>query len=204
MGRVLVKICGLTRREDLESAVRHGADAVGFVFAASPRQLTTEAARDLTEHAPRGIMRVGLFMDQSPAFVAAVLDRVRLDLLQFHGEEDNAYCKAFGLPFIKALSMQAGEIKAPDEQFPDAAGLLLDSHAPGGAGGTGEPFDWSAGQPGTGKPVWLAGGLNPDNVAEAIRLFQPYAVDVSSGVETAPGVKSEDRIRRFIEQARQE
>lgn len=204
MSRVRVKICGLTRPGDVAAAVRHGADAVGFVFAASPRRLTPERAADLTAAVPDGIMRVGLFLDQPAEFVHAVLDRVALDLLQFHGAEDNAYCAGFGLPFLKAIAMHGADPAAQARAVPDAVGLLLDSHAPGGAGGTGQAFDWRLARALQGRALWLAGGLNPGNVRAAVRALRPYAVDVSSGVETAPGIKSEALIREFVRQAKQE
>lgn len=201
--RVRVKICGLTRAEDVAAAVEHGASALGFVFAPSPRRLDLAQAARLTALAGNGIMRVGVFMDAGTAEVAAVLDAVPLELLQFHGRESDDYCRGFGLPYIKAVSMRAG--LAPDafRHFPGAAGFLLDSHAPGGRGGSGEAFDWSV-QVVCDRPLWLAGGLNPDNVAAAVRVFRPHAVDVSSGVESAPGIKDARLIKRFIEQARQE
>lgn len=202
--RVRVKICGLTRPEDVEAAARLGADALGFVFAASPRQLTRDVAAGLTARVPDGIIRVGLFMDQAPGRVHEVLEAVPLELLQFHGRESNDYCRAFGLPFIKAISMRAGDPERQAAAVPDAAGLLLDSHEPGGAGGTGHRFNWAVRPDFGSRPTWLAGGLRPDNVAAAVRHFRPYAVDVSSGVETSPGIKNPDLIRAFIRQAKQE
>ena len=203
MSKVLVKICGLTREQDVQAAVDCGADALGFVFAPSPRRLDSDRAARLTALAGDGIMRVGVFMNAARAEVAAVLDSVDLDLLQFHGQESDAFCRAFGLPFIKAVSMQ-GELSAADfRKFPGASGFLLDSHAPGEQGGTGATFDWSREVP-TDRPIWLAGGLQPDNVAAAIRACHPHAVDVSSGVESAPGIKDAALIRRFIDNARQE
>lgn len=203
MSRVVVKICGLTRAQDVQAALDCGADALGFVFAPSPRRLDAATAARLTALAGDGIMRVGVFMDADAAAVTAVLDAVELDLLQFHGRESDDFCRAFGLPFIKAVSM-VGEPSATDfRRFPGASGFLLDSHAPGGQGGTGASFDWSREVP-TDRPIWLAGGLHPDNVAEAIRACHPYAVDVSSGVEVAPGIKDAALIKRFIDNARQE
>ncbi len=202
MSTVKVKICGLTRTEDVVAAAEFGADALGFVFAASPRRLDVVQAAELVKTVPEGTLRVGLFMNQTAAEVEAVLDRVALDLLQFHGQEDNRFCAGFGLPFLKAISMLDDEAGAALAAFPDAAGLLLDAHVPGGAGGTGRTFDWSRPVVAD-QPLWLAGGLGPDNVAEAVRRLQPYAVDVSSGVEAAPGVKDAGRVRTFIHQAKQ-
>jgi phosphoribosylanthranilate isomerase len=201
--RVRTKICGLTRGADVTAAARLGADALGFVFAASPRRLRPEQARELVAEVPPGVLRVGLFMDQEAAAVEAVLTVVTLDLLQFHGREAAGYCGRFGLPYLKAVSMSHTNPQAVAERYPDAAGLLLDSHAPGGAGGTGRVFDWRR-RVATSKPLWLAGGLHPGNVGEAVREFRPYAVDVSSGVESSPGVKDQDLMRRFIQIVQQQ
>jgi phosphoribosylanthranilate isomerase len=202
MTDVRVKICGFTRQADLEHAIAAGADAVGLVFAASPRRLEPGAAQALARCVPENVIRVGLFMNQTRAEVQSVLDQVPLDWLQFHGDEDNAFCARFGLPFLKAVSMSIDDPGAVALSFPDAGGILLDSHDPGGAGGTGRTFDWGR-RVATDKPLWLAGGLDPDNVAAAVARFQPYAVDVSSGVEQAPGIKDPDRVRRFIANAKQ-
>ena len=202
MNPVRVKICGLTRAADVELAIDAGADVVGFVFARSPRQVDEVRAAQLARVAAGRARRVGLFMDPDVREVERVLDAVDLDLLQFHGREDNAFCRAFGLPFLKAVSMLDDSADRAILNYPDAEGVLLDSHAPGGAGGTGKTFDWNR-RIASEKPIWLAGGLNPDNVAEAIQRFQPYAVDVSSGVESSPGKKDDDRVRLFISNAKQ-
>lgn len=201
MNRIMVKICGLTRAEDVVAAAEAGADALGFVFAGGPRLLTIVQARDLTSLVPDGIMRVGLFMNQEAREVEAALARVKLDLLQFHGSEPNDWCAGFGLPFVKAISMLGDEPGRVASQYPDATGILLDSHRPGGRGGTGERFDWRE-RPELKLPLWLAGGLNPDNVSEAIRLLRPAVVDVSSGVESAPGIKDKELIKSFIQAVR--
>jgi phosphoribosylanthranilate isomerase len=202
---VRVKICGLTREQDVRFAVAAGADALGFVFApGSKRRLTLHQAAELVQRVPPFVTRVGLFLDQEASAVRAILDRVPLNLLQFHGREDGAYCGQFGRPYIKAVSMESpGAVQQAGLDYADAAGLLLDSHAPGGLGGTGETFDWRRVEPGR-LPLILAGGLTPDNVAEAIRRVRPWAVDVSSGVETAPGIKSDDAVRKFILEAKRE
>lgn len=202
MNDVRVKICGLTRAADVDVAIEAGADVVGFIYARSPRQLDVTTGASLAEAAAGRAQRVGLFMDQDASQVQAVIDAVPLDLLQFHGRESNAFCRSFGLPFIKAVSMLDESADRAILSYPDADGVLLDSHAPGGAGGTGQTFDWNR-QVASEKPLWLAGGLNPDNVAEAVRRFQPFAVDVSSGVENAPGLKDPDRVRAFITNAKQ-
>lgn len=198
-----VKICGLTRSEDVQACADAGADALGFVFARSPRRLSSGAAARLAAEVPEGLLRVGLFMDQAAADIEAVLERVELDLLQFHGRESDSFCAAFGLPFLKAISISEAGAGRQSESFPSAAGVLLDSHSPGTGGGTGTPFDWSKPVE-VDLPLWLAGGLNPGNVAEAVQRFRPYAVDVSSGVEDAPGIKNHFLIKQFVQQARQE
>ncbi len=202
MSRVQVKICGLTRVADVEVALDAGADAVGFVFAKSPRQVSASQAARLAQVAAGRARRVGLFLDATIRAVEQALESVELDLLQFHGREDNAFCRAFGLPFLKAISALEASVDRVILSYPDAEGVLLDSHAPGGAGGTGRTFDWDR-QFAADKPIWLAGGLNPDNVADAIRRLRPFAVDVSSGVESSPGEKDADRVRQFISNAKQ-
>ena len=200
-----VKICGITRLEDVQAAVAAGADALGFVFTQrSRRVLEAEHAAMLVRKVPAFVARVGLFMDQEAAEVRQILGQVPLSLLQFHGQEDAAYCRQFGLPYIKALAMASAPALASAEQaYDDAAALLLDSHGAGEAGGTGRTFDWAA-IPALQLPLVLAGGLNPANVREAVRRVRPWAVDVSSGVEDAPGVKNADKMRTFISEAKSE
>lgn len=203
MSRTKIKICGLTRSGDVENVLACGADAIGFVFADSPRQLGPAAAAELASLVPSGVQRVGLFMDQSPAFIASVLDAVPLDVLQFHGRESEAQCNAFGLPWLKAVAMaDLGSLERALDAYPGAMGLLLDSHGVGQRGGSGKVFDWSLAKAAD-KPLWLAGGLNADNVGAAIKTVRPYAVDVSSGVESSPGVKDEAKMTAFCEAVRQ-
>lgn len=204
MNRTRVKICGLTRPQDVDAAVEAGADALGFVFTSrSKRYLETGLARDLVARVPAFIARVGLFMDQDAAEIEQVLETVPLSLLQFHGSESQVFCTGFGLPYIKALAMASAAGAAMADVYPDAAALLLDSHEPGAPGGTGKTFDWSA-IPKLPKPLVLAGGLTPENVGRAVRLVRPWAVDVSSGVEDIPGVKSRDKMIEFIKEAKRE
>jgi phosphoribosylanthranilate isomerase len=208
-GKTRVKICGITRLADLQAAVEAGADALGFVFTPrSRRALDWRAAEPLMREVPAFVSRVGLFMDQEAEEVARVLDRVPLSLLQFHGSESGAYCRQFGMPYLKAVAMGAAGAADLDDwarrlksEYGDAAALLLDSHAVGEAGGTGQAFDWDR-VPRLGRPLVLAGGLTPDNVREAVRRVRPWAVDVSSGVEDAPGVKNARKIQLFIREAK--
>jgi phosphoribosylanthranilate isomerase len=202
MTRVRVKICGLRRLDDLRAVVDAGADAVGFVFLPdSPRHVETESAAHLVRAVPPFVERVGLFLDADAAWVRAVLQAVPLSLLQFHGREEAAFCRQFGLPYVKAISAGLTSIREAEGLYADAAGILVDSHRPGGPGGTGRVVDWAKLRARR-LPLILAGGLTPDNVARAVREVRPWAVDVSSGVESAPGVKDVDAIRRFIEEAK--
>jgi phosphoribosylanthranilate isomerase len=198
-----VKICGLTRLQDVRVAVAAGADALGFVFVPqSRRALQPDAALELVRAVPAFVTRVGLFMDQDYDTVRRVLDRVPLNLLQFHGREDAVFCRRFGLPYVKAVAMGSGATLAPMCQaFADAAALLLDSHSSGQVGGTGRIFDWDE-IPRLDLPLILAGGLTPENVREAVRRVRPWAVDVSSGVEDAPGIKSAEKMQMFISEAK--
>ena len=176
MNTVKIKICGLTRAEDVQIAVRAGADAIGFVFTASPRRISIDKAIELSAYVPDGVLRVGLFLDQDRSEIELVTRSVPLDILQFHGSETEQECSRFKLPWLKAVAMEnAGSVKQAEQDFPGAAGLLLDSHSKGKRGGSGRLFDWSLSRP-VEKPVWLAGGLNADNVKRAIQTVRPYAV----------------------------
>ncbi|MGH6876734.1 MAG: phosphoribosylanthranilate isomerase [Rhizomicrobium sp.] len=198
--RTRIKICGMTRPADVQAAARLGVDAIGLVFHAhSARHLNLARAGELVRSVPAFVTVTGLFLDASRTEVQRTLDAVRLDLLQFHGEESPEFCRGFGRPYVKALAMGA----APDladcaRRYHDAAALLLDSHVPGQAGGTGTTFDWQHVPQGADLPLILAGGLNAANVAAAIRAVHPYAVDVSSGVESAPGIKDAVRMTEFV------
>ncbi|MDN3517753.1 phosphoribosylanthranilate isomerase [Aquisalimonas lutea] len=195
-----VKICGLTRPEDAREAARLGADAVGLVFyPASPRLIDVDRARRIRAAVPPFVTVTALFLDAPADEVRAVLDGVAVDLLQFHGSEPADYCEAFGRPYIKGVSMAPGaDPAAVLAGHPQAAGFLLDSHGVGERGGTGVAFDWTTVPEARQRPVILAGGLHPGNVADAVRQVAPWAVDVSSGVESAPGIKDAARMARFI------
>ncbi|MCZ0941788.1 MAG: phosphoribosylanthranilate isomerase [Gammaproteobacteria bacterium] len=195
-----IKICGITRVEDLEVLVRLKVDAVGLMFAEeSPRRLALADARRLSEQAQGRIARVGVFADAEPAAVRAAIDHVGLDALQFHGQEDAAYCAAFGLPYLKGFKVTgAVDEGALRQRYADACALLLDA----GAGG-GEPFDWRHWPDQPSGPCILAGGLGPDNVGGAVGLLKPWGVDASSGVEGArKGVKDTVKMKEFVAEAR--
>lgn len=197
--RTRVKICGITRLEDAQAAMAAGADALGFVFyLPSPRFITPEAAASLIRQLPPFVSCVGLVVNPSANDVQQLLQTVPLDLLQFHGEETDAFCEQFGKPWIKALAMKPDEdMLALAGRYPHARALLLDAWHPDLKGGTGHTFDWSR-IPSLPKPFILAGGLNSANVAEAIAATHPFAVDVSGGVEQSKGIKSASLINSFI------
>lgn len=200
MLRTRVKICGITRPEDGRCAVENGADAIGLVFfPESPRHISAAMAIEITSALDPFVTVVGLFVNASQADIEQVLGQVPLDLLQFHGQEHNEDCNGYGLPFIKSIAMQPGvDIQEAMAAYPDARGFLLDTWQPQTHGGGGEIFDWQQIPPELPSPFILAGGLTPKNVGAAIRRTRPYAVDVSSGVESAPGIKSAVKITAFM------
>lgn len=204
MTAVRVKICGITRIEDALAAAAAGADAIGLVFyAKSPRAVDIEQAREILAALPPFVTSVGLFVDAERSELERILASVPLDLLQFHGDESVQQCEAFGRPYIKALRVKAGDdIAAQVARYPSAQGILLDAYVEGVPGGTGEAFDWSLIPQALSKPLILAGGLRPDNVAEAVSRVRPYAVDVSGGVEASKGVKDVEKVGAFIRAAR--
>jgi phosphoribosylanthranilate isomerase len=202
---VRIKICGITNTQDAVAAAELGADAVGFVFAPSPRQVSPEKAREIIIALPPLVQAVGVFLDEDPEKVASIADFCRLDLLQFHGKESAAYCARFGRRVIKAVRVQnRGGLKGCSEYSSIVDALLLDSYVSGRSGGTGLTFDWNlALEAKRYGRIILAGGLNPDNVAAAISAAKPYAVDASSGLEQEPGVKDHEKMARFIQTVRQ-
>lgn len=195
-----VKICGVGRVDDALVAARAGAHAIGLVFyKPSPRYVTPEQARDIIRALPPFVTPVGLFVDATEQEVRQTIAVAPLALLQFHGAESAAFCRKFGLPYIKAIRVQPGtDLLQYARDFHDAKALLLDAFVAGTHGGTGQSFDWSLVPRHLPLPVILSGGLNPANVTGAIRQVRPWAVDVSSGVETAPGIKDAERIAAFI------
>lgn len=199
-----VKICGITSVADALNAANAGADALGFVFyAKSPRYVTPEKAAEICQALPPFVTSVGLFMNADAKQVRATLDAVSLDLLQFHGSETPEFCRSFGRPYIKALGIQGlVDFAEQADQYPDALGILVDSHALGKAGGTGQTFDWKLLPKNYSKPIILAGGLNPENIAEAVRETSVYAVDLSSGVESSPGIKSKAKIDALMREVK--
>ncbi len=194
-----VKICGITRPEDALAAAQAGADAVGLVFVErSPRCIALPRAQAVVAALPPFVTVVALFLDAEAESVTQILAALPTAVPQFHGDEPPEYCRSFGRPYLKAIPMGGGVDPARyARRYSDAAGLILDGHPAGEMGGSGQRFDWST-VPRLGRPVILAGGLTPENVAEAVRIARPYGVDVSSGVESAPGIKDPARITAFL------
>lgn len=204
MTRTRVKFCGLTRPGDVRLACELGVDAIGFVLApGSPRRVQPGQMQGLRAAVSPLVDVVALFMNPRGSDVLDTLRRLRPSLLQFHGNESDAFCRGFGLPFLKTLPMGEG---SPDpvvmaKRYPSALAFLLDGHGPDQPGGRGLSFDWSA-MPRLPLPVFLAGGLSAGNVGVAIRVARPYAVDVSSGIESSPGHKDGERMQQFLEEVR--
>lgn len=198
--RTRVKMCGITRLCDARAAVAAGADAIGFVFhAPSPRAVTPAQAAAIVAALPPFVTTVGLFVDADEARIRDTLARVPLALLQFHGDETDAECARYGRPWIKALRVHADlDVAAAMAAHPGASGILLDAWHPEQHGGTGLCFDWQKMPATAERPLILAGGLTPDNVADAISQTRPYAVDVSGGIEQAKGLKDVHRIQAFM------
>ncbi len=203
-GQTRVKICGITSLADAEVAINAGADALGFVFyEPSPRHITVEAAAEIATQLGPFVTLVGLFVNEKVETVKSVLEKVPLHLLQFHGDEDASYCEQFGRPYMKALRMKPElDVGQAIAAYPSAAGILLDAYRKGVPGGTGAVFDWARVPKNSRCPLVLAGGLTPENVASAIAATVPYGVDVSGGVEAAPGKKDSSKVVAFIQRAK--
>lgn len=206
MSRTRIKICGLRDPAHAKIAAEEGADAIGLVFhKPSPRYLEMRDAAKVAQALPPFVAAVGLFVDLPADQVRAILQEVPLDLLQFHGDETPEYCEQFGRPYIRVAKMGPGvDLLEYADRFSRAKALILDADVPGVAGGTGETFEWSAVPRNLPLPLILSGGLNARNVARAVREVRPWAVDVSSGVESARGVKDPAKIVEFIRSVRRE
>jgi len=199
-----VKICGLTRPEDIDAAVSGGADAIGLVFyAPSPRAVSIAQARELAARVPAFVTVTGLFVNPERKWVEQVLEAVPLDLLQFHGDEPAEFCASFGRRWIKAVRVrEAGQIEAAFQEYRNASGLLVDAWDPNRYGGTGQSFNWSLIPAERPLPLILAGGLTFANVAGAIEKVRPWAVDVSGGVESGKGRKDATKLTDFFNEVR--
>ena len=195
-----VKICGLTSVADALAAAEAGADLIGLMFYdGSPRHVTFGTAVEIARALPPFVLRVGVFVNPEPDLVLRAIGDCGLNLLQFHGDEDSDFCTQFGVMSLKAVRVQSAESLLPLANFKTDA-FLLDAYSKAGLGGTGEQFNWDLAVEAQkfGKPIFLAGGLTPENVADAVKKVRPFAVDVSSGVESAPGKKDAAKVRAFI------
>ncbi|MDQ2971574.1 MAG: phosphoribosylanthranilate isomerase [Pseudomonadota bacterium] len=200
MARTRIKICGITRVEDALLACELGADAIGLVMtSSSPRCIDLDRAKTIRAALPAFVSAVVLAHDLPAPRVREIIDAVRPDLVQFHGSEDAVFCESFGVRYTKAIGMDGAiDVNAFAGSHPRVAGFVLDGHAPGAQGGQGRTFDWARVPRDLDRPMILAGGLKAGNVAEAIRRVRPWAVDVASGVESAPGIKDHDKLRAFF------
>ena len=204
--RTRVKICGITRPADARAAAEAGADAIGLVFyPPSPRFLTIEQAAEVSAATPAYVSAVGLFVNEEASRIREIIDGARLDFLPFQGDESPDFCAQFGRPVVRAVRMEAGvDLIEYARRFSAARALLLDAHVPGTPGGTGFTFDWAAIPRDLPMPLILSGGLTAQNVGSAMRAVRPWAVDVSSGVESSRGAKDPQKIVEFIRKVRHE
>lgn len=203
--RTRIKFCGLTRAEDVDTAIALGVDAIGLVFdPRSRRALNIAQAASLRERVPALVNVVALFRDAPDALIGEVIAEVKPDVLQFHGLEAPAACQMWQRPWIKALGIAGvSDLQPLLDRYTHASLLLLDGHAPGAMGGNGERFDWARLDRGLTRPWMLAGGLGPANVSSAVRMLHPFAVDVSSGIESEPGIKDPERMQAFVDAVRE-
>jgi phosphoribosylanthranilate isomerase len=199
-----IKFCGITRIEDALAAADLAIDAIGLVFTQRSRRHVDIAQANLIRRVlPPFVSVVALFMDDEAGWIDEVIANVQPDLLQFHGDESAAFAARFPRPYLKAVPMGSiADVPAFAAAYPEAAGFLLDSHSAGTPGGSGEMFDWKRMPRNVGRPLILAGGLEASNVAQAVTLVRPYAVDVSSGIEVSPGIKDASRMRHFVDAVR--
>ena len=194
-----IKICGITTREDAETAVKLGADALGFVFASSPRKIGIKKAQQIISQLPPFVIRVGVFMNQPLDLVIKTIKRTKVNVIQLHGKETQEYCRKIPQPVIKRIAVkgnESGDYLISVMKGYDVAGFILDPGA-----GSGERFKWDI-LTTINLPLIIAGGLTPENVGSLVQQYHPYAVDVSSGVEMYPGKKDKDKIKKFIKEVR--
>ena len=202
MNRTRVKICGITQLIDAQASIEAGADALGFVFYdKSPRAISNSDAYEIISNLPPFISKIGLFVNPTYDYVMRVINSVPLDYLQFHGDEDAAFCEQFNKPYMKAVRMkQPTNLSVICDEHKLASGILVDAYDAAAYGGTGQTFDWKLLSQVCTLPLVLAGGLTASNVADAVNAVKPYAVDVSSGVEVSKGIKDHRLIKQFIEE----
>ena len=201
---ITVKICGITSVEDARAVEQAGADAIGLMFfEGSPRHISLGQAKAIVDSLSNNVVRVGVFVNSDESFVRRAIQNCTLNVLQFHGEETPEYCAQFDVMTMKAIRVRDEASLKEMEQFP-TDGFLLDAFSKDALGGTGETFNWDLAKRATesGRPIFLAGGLTSENVAEAVRAVGPFAVDVSSGVESEPGKKDADKVRAFVAAAK--
>ena len=205
MKKIKIKICGINDIASALEAQNCGADYIGLVFCKkSKRCITIEKAQEIIQVLTRNISVVALFSNDEDSYIKSIINKVKVDLIQFHGYEDDAKCTKYNLPYFKGISPKNNKNENLDKKFPNAQAFIVDSHDNDGLGGTGKTFDWSQNYFNTIKPIIIAGGLNCDNVEDAIKTFLPYGVDVSSGVESSFGKKDINLIREFIRRVKNE
>ena len=199
MNDIKVKICGIKDSESALFAEENGADYIGLVFCKkSKRCISINQAKKIIFDLKKKISVVALFSNDEESHIKSVINNLNIDIIQFHGDEIDSDCIKYNLPYIKGISASNNKLNNLDEEFPNAKAFILDSHSDDGLGGTGRTFDWSNSTFETEKPIMIAGGLNCDNVEDAIKVFLPYGVDVSSGVESDDGKKNLSLIKKFI------